>query len=395
MNRYPVFFVLGMGLLALLSAVSIGGAAPAAGSTLSQHQPPTPTPDVALNLTRPLFLAALGADATNWSIMMVDPSTGLTVQQLTDDTYDDISPAASADGRYVVFLRGDLSSDAPMDWYLLDLACWPDCAPRPLPAESQGVRDWRWSPVGPQLTGWGPNNGVWIFDVEQDTLTELISGHWYAFPSWSPDGSMIVMTSDEVPPDGMISDDVQVMPAGGGELVNLTYSGEFLEEKRAAYSPDGRWIAYSTINYGLSDVPDPFDQSDYALLMLDAGCIDGAPQACLDSRRPLSLKDQNVVAFAWSPDSRYIAYLLGNPLDTQLVGAIWVIEVETRRAWQLTEDPIDGYLTWSPDSAAILFQRSTPDGIRVYIMPMDGSREPVLVADGFRSSAHPYWAPHH
>ena len=96
-----------LSLLAVLTilALSIGKAA--------AQEPPT---------SIPLFMAAVGAQNNTWSIVMLDP-TADEPQYLTDDTYDEIAPIASVDSRYVIFLRGDFTTDAPFTYYILDREC--------------------------------------------------------------------------------------------------------------------------------------------------------------------------------------------------------------------------------------------------------------------------------
>jgi Tol biopolymer transport system component len=347
----------------------------------------------------PLFVAALGERSKTWSIVMLNPAAG-GPQRLTDDRYDEIMPTASANGRYVLFLRGDLNSNDPLEYYLLDRDCLPDCQPRRLPADAQGLTDLRWAPEAPHLIGWGIDNAIWLIDVEADAVKRIIGGKWNAFPAWSPDGEMIVVASDVVPPGDAVTDDIQVFPVGGdpdekeADRVNLTYSGELVEETRPSYSPDGQWIAYLTRNL-MDDAPDPFGQSSAALLMLEAGCVD-EPDTCLDTRQPLSLEDQTVVDFRWSPDSQFIAYRVGDPFGGNDPGELWVIDVAERDAWSITDTA--GRFSWAPDSTALVYENITNSSFDVYLAAIardksgDLLTEPGPVLKGFRASATPHWA---
>jgi Tol biopolymer transport system component len=171
----------------------------------------------------PLFVAALGRNSSTWSIVMLDPQAG-GPERLTNDQYDEILPLPSADGRYVAFLRGHFETDDPLEYYVLDRDCLPECEPRRLPDGAQGLRDLRWSPIAPQLVGWGVDNALWLVDIEEDTVEQIIGGKWNAYPAWSPDGAMIVMSSDVVPEDAVLSDDIQVIPAQWWTLRQMTAS---------------------------------------------------------------------------------------------------------------------------------------------------------------------------
>lgn len=178
-----------------------------------------------------LFVAALGQRKDTSSIVMLDPQAG-SPEYLTDDEFDEIAPSVSADGRFVLFLRGDFSTNDPLTYYVLDRECLPVCEPRPLPDEVNELADLRWSPVGPQLVAWGKDNAVWLIDVKKNSVKPIIGGKWNANPDWSPDGKMIVVSSDVVPPDAALSDDIQIIPANPGareeDRINLTYSGLFI-----------------------------------------------------------------------------------------------------------------------------------------------------------------------
>jgi Tol biopolymer transport system component len=329
---------------------------------------------------------------------MLDPSAD-GPERLTDDEWDEISPSVSADGRYLMFLRGSFADDIPLTYHLLDLDCHPDCEPTPLADEVNELADLRWSPVAPVLVGWGKDNALWLVDVEENTVEILIGGKWNAYPAWSPDGEMIVVSSDVVPPESMLSDDIQVIPAqlgvGASDRINLTYSGLFTEEVRPSFSPDGAYIAYLTQNI-MGDEADPFYDNPNALITIEANCIDDAPDACLDSRQLMSEDEHTVIDYVWSPDSQYIAYLVGFPFDPEnRNGDLYVVEIESGDVEQITEDQTTGVFTWAPNSTAIVYERITETSYDVYMASPTNDFKPGAVLDGFRASATPYWSPRH
>jgi Tol biopolymer transport system component len=368
-------------LLALVGLILFGSV----GVVSAQNTP---------NKQTPLFVAALGQTKKTWSIVMLDPAAD-GPEYLTDDQFDEIGPLVSADGRYVVFLRGDFKTNDPLEYYILDRSCARKCQPKPLPDKVNELRDLVWSPVGPQLVAWGLDNAVWLIDVEENTVEQVIAGSWYAYPSWSPDGSTIVVTSDMVPPDAMLSDDIQLIPAEVGvddsKRINLTYSGLFVEDIHPQYSPDGAWIAYTTRNIS-DDTKDAFQDNPFALLLLDTNCIK-KPTTCPDTRRLVSKDGHMVSAFAWSPDGQTIAYMDGDPLiPDDRYGNLWTVDVQSGKTHQLTDGKTTGSFSWSPDSAAVVYERITDSSYDVYLAFVNGKRDPGPVLTGFRASATPYWA---
>ncbi len=353
------------------------------GTATAQEAPPS----------IPLFLAAVGAQSNSWSIVMLDPAVKGS-QYLTDDTYDEIAPIASADGRYVIFLRGDFNVEDSFTYYILDRACLPDCQPQALPAEVNEMQDLRWSPVGHQLVAWGKDNAVWLIDIPSNTVKQIIGGKWNAKPAWSPDGAAIVVSSDVVPEGDMLSDDIQIFPAQPGQTdsdrINLTYSGLFVEEVDPHISPDGRYIAYRT-RMLVPDTSDTFSGSPFGLLTLDSTCI-AQVSTCLQTRVLRSNAGQEVQKFAWSPDGRFIAYLTGNESEGDSVGDLWVVSVETGLVTQLTKDNTSGNFTWSPDSSTIAYEHVVDGIFDVFLVFLDGRRETGVILNEFRGSATPYWA---
>jgi Tol biopolymer transport system component len=258
------------------------------------------------------------------------------------------------------------------------------------------MRDLVWSPLEPKLLAWGKDNAVWQIDVETNKVEQVIGGKWNAEPSWSPDGSMIVVSSDVVPPDAQLSDDIQIIPAEIGsqeeDRINLTYSGAFVEDVNPHFSPDGEHIAYTTRNM-MDDRTDPFYESPYGLLMIDADCIKKT-STCLDSRQLLSKKGQDITRFAWSPDSQYIAYIVSDDpmnLDNSY-GDLWLVDVTTGKTRQVTSSKTTGTFSWAPDSSAVVFERVTDSSYDVYLAFVNDKRDPGPVLTGFRASATPYWA---
>lgn len=343
----------------------------------------------------PLVVAALGENSSTWSLVLLDFNAG-GPQRLTDDTFDDVAPLVSADGRYIVFLRGHFANEISLTYHLLDRECLPECEPVPLPDQANDIRDLRWSPVSAHLIGWGPENALWLIDIEANSIEQVIGGKWNANPAWSPDGTQIVVSSDVLlPGQEVLSDDIQVIP-NGLELLpeartSLTYTGEFVEDVRPLWSPDGLHIAYLT--RVLTPEPDyEFAAAPFGLFVLDALCIDDA-SSCPQTRRLLSQEDQVVTQFAWAPDSRSIVYKLSASFTAANdPGELWIVDVETGTAQALVSEPTAGQFTWAPDSRAVVYENLTESSFDVFLAFVDGSSEPGPVLRGFRASATPYWA---
>jgi len=172
----------------------------------------------------------------------------------------------------------------------------------PLPgATPRGYDKVRISPDGTQVAFAildGGNQDVWIYDLTRHTLNPLTSDGKSRAPIWTPDGKRVVFyagkgqlfrqsadgsgepkllatveTSDNLPsscsPDGkeilfltvdperpMLGDDISVLPFEGrnGKTHPRPFIRRNLNQRHAVWSPDGRWVAYSSDEPGRWEV---------------------------------------------------------------------------------------------------------------------------------------------
>lgn len=83
---------------------------------------------------------------------------------------------------------------------------------------------------------------IYTLSVEDGTITRLTDdqGNQYS-PAWSPDGTRIAYLSDKNG-DG----DVYVMDANGSRSIQLTPDDNGAEDRSPVWSPDGRWIVFAS-----------------------------------------------------------------------------------------------------------------------------------------------------
>jgi len=87
---------------------------------------------------------------------------------------------------------------------------------------------------------------IWSINAKTGKVTQLTEGdiHDELFPTWSPDGDTIAFTSNRSDEPDLVDgkDDLFVMPASGGDMVQLeTPEGP---KYMLSFSPDGRYLAY-------------------------------------------------------------------------------------------------------------------------------------------------------
>jgi len=129
------------------------------------------------------------------------------------------------------------------------------------------------------------NKDIWLIDVATGTMTRFTSNPaWDAFPTWSHDGSRIVFTSNR----GGVYDLYQKASNGAG-AEELFYKS--IEGKAAnSWSPDGKFLIYYSIG-----------QPTHLKLLAATGPADRQPVPLVD------LKFGSVTG-RFSPDGRWIAY---------------------------------------------------------------------------------------
>jgi len=110
-----------------------------------------------------------------------------------------------------------------------------------------------WSPDGKQLAYRSWNSGgmtMWVMNSDRSgTPTRLDPKGTRQSPvSFSPDGKFLSFDQK----DPQTDDDAWILPVGGGEARPISHSK--FGEGSAKFSPDGRWIAYSSTESGKPEI---------------------------------------------------------------------------------------------------------------------------------------------
>jgi len=114
-------------------------------------------------------------------------------------------------------------------------------------------------------------------------------------------------------------------------------------DQSPAWSPDGKWIAYTHLNANVVDSLYPT-----GLFIIDT-----------NGTNKKMLLAGNAYSPDWSPDGKEIAFTNGN---------IFTIDINTKQINQLTNNGSDFFPNWSPDIARISFDRSgTSDTVGTWI----------------------------
>ncbi len=239
----------------------------------------------------------------------------------------------------------------------------------------------------------GPWDDLYVMDadggnVRQLTNTPEVSEHDAA---WSPDGRHIAYSAQPRAPiaaDGTRQDrqpaQVWIMDADGSNARALT--GGSSRNIRPAWSPDGSTIAFMSDRHADFDLNlMGTDDGDFEIYLMDR---DGS------NVRRLTKYAGAAHTPAWSPDGQRIAFHLQNGhVGRNGTANIHVMNADGSNLRRLTNDPRKHVRpAWSPDGKAIVFNcgPGRPEKWEICLIRADGSGFRTLtnndVFDG-----HPDW----
>lgn len=233
-----------------------------------------------------------------------------------------------------------------------------------------------WSPVGDKVA-W-----VEIDTRESELRSALITGdpdgrertrietpYPPFYLSWSPDGKYLAYLSNWT--DGLALRLIEIA-APGADIVTLDQG----QPLYFSWAPDGRRILthIGSDHLGMVDLdgtgsaldanpaffPAPQWSPDGGRLVY--AIRDGSDQFLVASEPDGSAQQvvtrfDGFISFTMSPDSRQIAYALTpEPVGTAAFGPLYVADLDTRQARQLSAEPVLAFF-WSPDSRALIFLR--------------------------------------
>lgn len=195
------------------------------------------------------------------------------------------------------------------------------------------------------------------------------SPSWDSNAAWSPDGKKIAYSSD---------DQIVVANADGSDPHVLTHEGY---NRYPVWSPNGRKIAFTQAEAFPGGNAGPFD-----IYVVNAN---GSGQVNLTRTRTAQEVDPS-----WSPDGRKIAFASGFGDETE----VCVMRPNgTNRTRLTTNGQPDFNPAWSPDGTRIAFIRfhrlsAEVRSANIWVMNADGRSE-TLLSRGRQADYQPAWSP--
>ena len=230
-----------------------------------------------------------------------------------------------------------------------------------------------WSPDGKQLVfSRHKGNRIELALMSADGTGEktLTTGKFPQYDAcWSPDGAKLAFTHvAQTPGQG----NLEVYLAKLDVFEPQKFAGDqgkLSHEEYPAWSPDGKWIAYSSTHEGNQE-----------LYVADA---EGA------NHRRLTNDPAFDAHPAWSPDGRQIVCATSRWGDFEIA----VIEVETGNVTRLTESRgLDDYPVFSPDGRRLAFLSNRDGNYEIYCSDAAGLH-PVNITQHAAVDNFPAWTP--
>ena len=195
---------------------------------------------------------------------------------------------------------------------------------------------------------------IWTMNLETNEFNQLTNkGSADYSPSWSPDGNRIVFTSSR---DG--NQEIYLMNKDGSNKVNLTKSKS--EDVMPYWARDG-YIYYSANHNGVYQIARIKPDGSNKELLTDSENNKLMPQLSNDGKKILYYGDAD-----------------GNM-------EIYLMELNTGEVTRLTNHLLmDIRPRWSPDNTKIVFERGNKgNNHHIYIMDADGSNVKQLTSKNY------------
>jgi TolB protein len=230
-----------------------------------------------------------------------------------------------------------------------------------------------WSPDG-KLLVFSRHRGdkIFVFLCKADgsderRLTERADPEYDAV--WSPDGKRLALALDKASPNQGDMEVYTVDLAGKDLRPVATTQGQLSHEESPAWSPDGKWIAYTSTRHGNQELylarPDGKDEKR----LTSDPATDAHP--------------------AWAPDGKHIAFATDRWGDLEIA----LLEVEAGKLTRLTTSRgLDDYPAWSPDGKRIAFTSNRDRNLEIYVMAPDG-KGPTNATRHSGIDNFPAWTP--
>ena len=263
-----------------------------------------------------------------------------------------------------------------------------------------GDEEPRWSPDGSKIVFTRTQNGaqeIWTMNADGSNQTRLtnsgsagcldeslVTSTWSENPSWSPDGTKIIFTSDRSTTS--IDEDLWIMNADGTNQVKF-YGFSTAAESEGVFSPDGKTVVFQIEPYNPSGCSGITDGGDIWIINSDATGL---------RRKTTSVSCSFEENFTWSPDGTKVYYTLSSTTltcgdEVASVTSDPNVTLKVVRTSCLggagSEHPI-----FSPDGTKVVFANGS-GGDTIWFMNPDGTGLTQVPLGVLIDNGEPAWQP--
>ena len=200
--------------------------------------------------------------------------------------------------------------------------------------------DQRW--VDHEIVRMGRDGGNPRIIATDEHFFDYHYGRTFGYPTASPDGSLVFFRSHR---SGWIN--YWAVPPDGGEPRQL--APQDADQEGGAWSPDGRWFAYTSLANGTAD-------------------LRIVPAAGGDSRVLVAPKIGVCAHPQWSPDGTKVAYLFATPTGP---ADLYVASVDTGAADRLTDSSLGGTARFLAEPEKFAYPSFDGETIHAYLYRPD------------------------
>jgi Tol biopolymer transport system component len=316
--------------------------------------------------------ACVGKDATGFVIQIISPVTGVLRSLRLPARVRPLDVSWSPTGRFFAFIdAGNRTAQVSRLWLLRS------ADQETFPVTDGWTNDWNpsWSHDERSLYFVSNRRGsmdLWRQPIAENGTPlgapeELTTGIGMRHAAWSPDGRMLAYSK------GLRVGNlwrVPVLPRRAvtwADATQLTFDQALIES--ADFSPNGQRLIVSSDRSGNPDLWTLPAAGGEMQQVTNHLTPDWAPQ--------------------WSPDGQHIAFYAYRSGNRD----IWTIQANTGTLRQLTSsDAADAFPTWSPDGRHLAFLSDRSGNTDIWIMRADGGETRQLTTDPAQD-LFPEWSP--
>ena len=301
------------------------------------------------------------------SCTLASPGRAAQFRPVLADTSRDTDPAPSPDGKWIAFQS---NRGGPSQIWILPtgggaphrLTSEPDSAMSNGKNLATRVMTPTWSPDSKSILFVSTRSGnynIYSLPTEGGKPIPLSKAPGaQRFPAYSPDGTKIVFPSSRLEPGALFGFNLYLMSSkgeiDGPSARRLTFSQG--SPGHPIWSPDGRWIAYVSkdfdstrtvdIGHGMKAKQSAMFSQYHVFRISAAGGKEVRLTGSLDANGEDTWP-------SWSPDGKWIAF------GRNINGAqdLWVLNLGSKRTYQITKLGNAMKPTWSADGKALYFTR--------------------------------------